>query len=107
MKKKAGDTGDVIKKKESIRKKYVLCLYVAGASPHSVKAIDNLKFICEKHLQNNYSLEIIDVYKHAALAREAQIIALPLLIKKLPLPERKMIGDMSDFEKVLKGLGVK
>jgi circadian clock protein KaiB len=85
---------------------YVLRLFVTGASPNSVRAISNLKEICEGHLQGRYLLEIIDVYQQPALAEEQQILALPLLVKKLPLPERRMIGDLSNTEKVLKGLGL-
>jgi circadian clock protein KaiB len=85
---------------------YVLRLFITGASPNSIRAITNLKEICEVHLQGRYLLEIIDVYQQPALAREQQIIALPLLIKKFPLPERRMIGDLSNTEKVLKGLGL-
>jgi circadian clock protein KaiB len=85
---------------------YVFRLFVTGASPNSARAITNLKEICEAHLQGRYLLEIIDVYQQPALAKEQQIIALPLLIKKFPLPERRMIGDLSNTEKVLKGLGL-
>jgi circadian clock protein KaiB len=85
---------------------YVLRLFVTGASPNSIRAISNLKEICESHLQGKYFLEIIDVYQQPSLAQEQQIIALPLLIKKFPLPERRMIGDLSNTEKVLKGLGL-
>ncbi|MCW3115824.1 MAG: KaiB protein [Segetibacter sp.] len=85
---------------------YVLRLFVTGASSNSVRAISNLKQICEKHIKGNYLLEIIDVYQQKALAETEQIIALPLLIKTLPLPERRLIGDMSDEQKVLRGLGL-
>ena len=85
---------------------YVLSLFVTGASPNSVRAIINLKQLCETHLKGTYSLEIIDVYQQGLRAGEEQIIALPLLIKRLPLPERRLIGDMSDTEKVLRGLGI-
>jgi circadian clock protein KaiB len=81
-------------------------LFVTGASANSLKAISNLKQICEKHLKGKYSLEIIDVYQQKALAESEQIIALPLLIKTLPLPERRFIGDMADEAKVLRGLGL-
>jgi len=96
------------KEKSPIRKKtaYVLRLFVAGASPNSARAISNLKEICEKFLEGSYKLEIIDVYQQAEIAKQEQIIALPMLIKKYPLPERKMIGDMSATEKVLRGLGL-
>lgn len=86
------------------RKKYVLKLYITGTTPHSVRAIDNIKEICEEHLQGRYTLEVIDLYKHPDIARTEQIIAAPTLIKKLPLPLRRVIGDMSGTEKVLVGL---
>lgn len=85
---------------------FVLRLFVTGASPNSAKAVENIRHICEDYLPGRYSLEIIDVYQQAELARQEQIIALPLLIKKQPYPERKLIGDMSETEKVLKGLGL-
>jgi circadian clock protein KaiB len=85
---------------------YVLQLYVTGASPNSTRAIRHLKELCEKRLKGRYSLEIIDVYQQGALAQKEQIFALPLLVKKLPLPERRLIGDMSETDKVLKGLGL-
>lgn len=85
---------------------FVLRLYITGVSPNSVRAVTNLKEICEKYLKGKYSLEVIDIYQQAALAQEEQIIALPLLIKKFPLPERRFIGDLSDTDKVLKGFGL-
>ena len=85
---------------------FELRLYITGATPNSVKAIANIRNICELHLKDRYALQIIDVYQNASLAQQEQIIALPLLIKKLPLPERKLIGDLSETEKVLKALGV-
>jgi circadian clock protein KaiB len=85
---------------------FELRLFVTGASANSLKAISNLKQICEKHLKGKYSLEIIDVYQQKSLAESEQIIALPLLIKTLPLPERRFIGDMADEAKVLRGLGL-
>ena len=85
---------------------YILRLFITGASPNSIKAISNLKKICESYLPGKYLLEIIDVYQQPSLAEQQQIIALPLLIKKFPLPERRMIGDLSNTEKVLKGLGL-
>jgi len=88
------------------RTKYVLRLYITGASPNSVRAIVNIKQICEAHIKEEYSLEIIDIYQQHTLAESEQIIALPLLIKKSPLPERRLIGDMSDTNKVLYGLGI-
>ena len=85
---------------------YVLQLFITGATPNSVRAVTNVKEICEEHLQGKYSLEIVDVYQQAEIAEKEQLIALPLLIKKCPLPERRMIGDLSDTGKVLKGLGL-
>jgi len=87
--------------------KYVLRLYVAGTSPRSAQAIANLKEICEEHLAGQYDLEVIDVYQQPTLAEGEQIIAAPTLIKKLPLPMRKLIGDMSDKGKVLIGLDIR
>ncbi len=85
---------------------YFFKLFVTGASPNSTRAISNIKSICESNLDGKYSLEIIDVYQQPLAAENEQIIALPLLIKKNPLPERRFIGDLSDTEKVLKGLGL-
>lgn len=85
---------------------YELRLYITGATPNSVKAISNIRNICESYLKDRYRLQIIDVYQDAELAQREQIIALPLLIKKLPLPERKLIGDLSATDKVLNALGV-
>ena len=85
---------------------YVLRLFITGASPNSVRAVNNIRSICETYLNGKYSLQIVDVYQQAAIAKEEQIVALPFLIKKLPLPERKFMGDLSDTEKVLKGLGI-
>ena len=90
-----------------INSEYTLRLFITGTSPNSVRAIKNIRDICEEHLKGRYTLEIIDVYQQAILAKEEQIIALPLLIKKTPGPERRLIGDMSDTAKVLKGLGLK
>ena len=86
------------------RQVYELRLYVTGASPNSARAITNLKNICDEHLRGNYKLEIIDVYQQPLIAKDQQIIALPMLIKILPLPQKRLIGDMSDKTKVLRGL---
>jgi circadian clock protein KaiB len=87
--------------------RYVLRLYVTGTTPKSMRAIANLRRICEEHLQNRYDLEVIDLYQQPALAEGEQIIAAPTLIKKLPAPLRRMIGDMSDTERVLVGLDLR
>jgi circadian clock protein KaiB len=85
---------------------YLLRLFVTGASPNSTRAIANLKEICETYLKDNYEMEIIDVYQQPGMAESEQIIALPLLVKKAPGQERRLIGDMSDTAKVLSGLGI-
>jgi circadian clock protein KaiB len=85
---------------------YTLQLYVAGTTPNSVRAITNIKRICEEYLRGNYSLSVIDIYQQSQLASGAQIIAVPTLIKKLPLPLRRIIGDLSDTERVLVGLNL-
>ena len=85
---------------------YVFRLYITGASPNSSRAVANLKSIFKKHLGQNYELEIIDVYQQPAVAKTVDIIALPLLIKKSPPPERRLIGDMSNTEKVLQSIGL-
>lgn len=85
---------------------FALKLFVTGASPNSARAIANLKIICEKYLTKGYVLEIIDVYQQPLKAQNAEIIALPMLIKSSPLPLKRLIGDMSDTSKVLRGLGL-
>lgn len=86
--------------------KFILRLFVTGATPNSTRAVSNTKRICETVLKDNYELEIIDIYQQPLLAEKEQIIAAPLLIKKFPLPQKRLIGDMSDTAKVLKGLGL-
>lgn len=86
--------------------KYVFRLFVTGLSPNSAHAVVNIKAICEKYLKGRYELEIIDIYQQPAFAFSEDIIAVPVLIKKFPLPEERMIGDLSDTEKVLKGLHI-
>jgi circadian clock protein KaiB len=103
--KKNGADNDV-KNQSKPPPEFELRLYITGATPNSVKAISNIRNICDSFLKDRYALQIIDVYQDAALAQQEQIIALPLLVKKLPLPERKLIGDLSETEKVLKALGV-
>ena len=89
------------------KEKYVLRLFITGNTSKSVLALTNLKKICEKYLEGRYDLEVIDLYKNPDLAKDEQIIAAPTLIKRLPLPFRRIIGDMSDIEKVLMGLEIK
>jgi circadian clock protein KaiB len=85
---------------------YRLRLFVTGATPNSTRAIANLKGICETHIKGKYELEIIDVYQQPLIAEREQLIALPMLIKHSPWPKRRLIGDMSDTEKVLRGLNL-
>ena len=85
---------------------YRLRLFITGASPNSIRAVDNIKAFCEKYLKDNYQLEIIDVYQQPAIAEQEQIIALPLLIKKAPGTERRLIGDMSDTQKILQSFNI-
>ncbi|HEY8908615.1 MAG TPA: circadian clock protein KaiB, partial [Rhodoferax sp.] len=84
--------------------RYILKLYVAGQSPRSVRAITNIRRICEEHLQGCYELEVIDLYQQPQLALGEQIIAVPTLIRNLPPPLRRIIGDLSNTERVLVGL---
>ncbi len=86
--------------------RYVLRLYVTGLTSRSARALENLQVLCEKHLAGRYELQVIDVYQQPGLARTEQVIAIPTLIKKLPLPLRRLIGDMSDEERVLVGLDI-
>jgi len=83
---------------------YCLRLYVTGTTPKSIRAITNIKRICETHLKGRYTLEVVDIYQQPALARDEQIVAAPTLIKRLPLPLRKFIGDMTDADRILNGL---
>jgi len=87
--------------------KYLLRLYVTGTTGKSMRAIQNVRRICEEHLRGLYDLEVVDIYKNLPLARGDQIIAAPTLIKKLPVPLRRLIGDMSDEQRVLVGLDVR
>ena len=87
--------------------KYLLRLYVTGTTGRSMRAIENVRRICEEHLHGMYDLEVVDIYKNLPLARCDQIIAAPTLIKRLPVPLRRLIGDMSDERRVLVGLDLR
>jgi circadian clock protein KaiB len=87
--------------------RYVLRLYVTGMTPRSTRAVENVRTVCEEHLHGRYDLEVIDIYQQPTLAKGEQIIAAPTLIKKLPLPLRRVIGDLSSTERVLLGLDLK
>jgi circadian clock protein KaiB len=94
---------EALKEKTLRRARYILRLYVTGSSHRSLKAVYNLKKLCEEYLPD-YDLEVIDIYKDPEAAREEQIIAAPTLVKKLPRPLRKFVGDMSNTQKLLVGL---
>jgi len=85
----------------------VLCLYIAGETPRSIAALANLKKLCEENLVGRYEIEVVDLVDHPHLARQDQILAIPTLVRKLPTPIRKIIGDLSNVERVLLGLEVK
>ena len=86
--------------------RYVLKLYVTGATARSLRAITNIKAICEQYLKGRYDLEVVDIYRRPELLRRDQIVAVPTLIKKLPVPLRLLVGDLSRTEQVLQGLGL-
>ena len=92
---------------ESGNSDYVLRLYVSGMTPNSIRAIENIRKICSEHLEGRYQLEIIDIYQQPIFAKEGQIVAAPTLVKELPPPLRKFIGDMSQTEKILLGLDLR
>ncbi|MEO5761308.1 MAG: circadian clock KaiB family protein [Vicinamibacteria bacterium] len=86
---------------------FVLRLFVTGMTPRSIQAVENVRRICEEHLEGRYDLQVIDIYQQPTLAKGEQIIATPTLIRKLPLPLRRVIGDLSNTERVLRGLDIK
>jgi circadian clock protein KaiB len=87
--------------------KYVLCLYVAGETSKSLSALANLKKICSEHLDGSYRIKVIDLLNNPKLARDHQILALPTLVRQLPVSMRKIIGDLSNTERVLVGLDIR
>lgn len=91
---------------ESPDARFVLRLYVSGMTACSRQAIENIRQLCEEHLAGRYDLEIIDIYQQPALAKEGQVVAAPTLVKKLPLPLRKIIGDMGDPGRIMVVLGI-
>jgi len=93
--------------KKSLKEKYVLRLYVTGMTPKSTRAIQNIKKICDEDLKGRCDLEVIDIYQRPMLAQGEQIIATPTLVKKLPLPLRRFIGDMADTERIVLGLDLR
>jgi circadian clock protein KaiB len=95
------------KNEEPASEAWILRLYVAGQTPNSLTAFDNLRKICEEHLESQYTIEVIDLLKNPQLAKDHQIIAVPTLIRKLPTPVKKIIGNLSNMEKVLVGLDLR
>ena len=94
-----GETGE-----DAADDRYVLRLYVTGSTPRSTRAIENLRQICAAELDGRYDLKVIDIYQNPDAAREQQIVAAPTLVRMLPEPIRRVVGDLSDREKVLAGL---
>jgi circadian clock protein KaiB len=108
MAKTQRSTGSASAKKKKTKKKiFELKLYIAGQTPRSIAAFSNLKKICDTHLAGQYKINIIDLLKNPKLAKGDQIIAIPTLVKELPEPVRKIIGDLSNTERVLIGLDLK
>jgi circadian clock protein KaiB len=87
--------------------KWILCLYIAGMTSAAETALANIKQLCEEQLEGKYTIEVIDLLERPELAEEEQILAVPTLVRQLPLPLRKIIGDLSDAKKVLVGLDIK
>jgi len=96
-----------VKKLPELAENWILRLYIAGQTPKSITAFENLKKICEEQLKNKYTIEVIDLLVNPQLGQEHQILAIPTLVRKLPVPVRKIIGDLSNTERVLVGLDIK
>lgn len=92
---------------DRVEERYALRLFVAGTTPGSVRAVENLRRICDELLTGRYDLEVVDVYQEPAIARDEHVVAVPTLVKKLPAPLRRILGDLSDREQVLVGLDIK
>ena len=110
MKKKDSDTTAAFEKSLAginSEEHYVLRLYVTGMTPRSTEAFATIKALCEERLQGRYELEVIDIYQHPQLAIDEQIIAVPTLVKLLPAPLRRLVGDLSNHERVLLGLDLR
>jgi circadian clock protein KaiB len=97
---------DALKRQPLRRARYIFRLYVTGSSTRSLRAINNLRKLLEEYLHDDYDLEVIDIYKDPNAAREEQIIAAPTLVKQLPQPLRRFIGDLSNTKKLLVGLDI-
>jgi circadian clock protein KaiB len=92
------------KSRKAAGARYILRLYITGQTPRSLQSVENLRALCDKYLPGQFDLEIIDIYQQPAMAKEGQIIAAPTLIKSMPLPLRRLVGDFSDKERVILGL---
>lgn len=88
------------------QEKYVLCLYIAGLTPRSTLAVERIRAICERYLSGRYELTIIDLYLQPEMARQAQVVVAPTLVKQTPSPRRLFIGDMTDEKRILQGLNI-
>jgi circadian clock protein KaiB len=95
------------RKSAASQKMYRLRLYVTGQTPRSASSLQNLKEVCDEYLAGRFELDVVDIYQQPELAREAQIIAAPTLIKMLPLPLRKLVGDLSNRKQVMMGLDIR
>lgn len=91
---------------EATPPEFVLRLYVTGTTPRSMRAVENITRVCEEHMPGRYDLEVVDVYQQPELAAREQLLAAPTLIKKLPLPLRRLVGDLSSQDRLLAGLGL-
>jgi circadian clock protein KaiB len=87
--------------------RYILRLYITGQTPRSLQSVENLRTLCDKYLPGQFELEVVDIYQQPAMAAAGQIIAAPTLIKSMPLPLRRLVGDFSDQERVILGLDLK
>src|ERR1700733_2511187 len=97
----------IAEKNEPSPETWQLRLYVAGQTPRSIAAFANLKRLCEEHLSGQYNIEVVDLVKHPQLAADDQIVAIPTLVRKLPQPLRKIVGDLRDSERALVGLQIR
>ena len=105
--KKAGTARIVQKMSRPRQSKYLLRLYISRSTMKSRVALENIERVCEEHLKGRYDLEVIDIHDQANLARDEQIVAVPTLIKRLPPPLQRLVGDMSDLDRVLLGLDLR
>lgn len=102
-----GDFDEITRAAHAARSgRFKLRLFVAGSSPRSIRAVSNIRSICEEHLSGRYDLEVVDLYRRPELAMKEQLLAAPTLVKDLPPPARKIVGDMSDRRKVMLGLNI-